>query len=164
VAKTVLLIEGMTCHHCAERVESALRAVPGVFKVQIDWKSGRGLVEHAETVDPDGLTRVIALSAEGTAHQYKAEPVSGDKQAKGRGISGALFFPALLLPALCCGGVVILLPALAALSGFLASKWIGVALGLVLAVVLGPGTWWVLRRRRKVCATCLEAGSERARP
>jgi len=160
-AKTLLRIEGMTCHHCGERVESALRAVPGVFKVQIDWKSGRGLIEHEETIDPGGLKKVIGLSADGTAHQYKAEPVIGDEPFKDRGPRSPLFFFALLLPALCCGGGALLLPVLA---GFLASKWIGVVPGLVLAVVLGLGTWWFLRHRRKVCATCLEAGTERANP
>lgn len=42
-----LKIEGMTCGHCADRVERALAAVAGVSDVTVELASGSAVVEGA---------------------------------------------------------------------------------------------------------------------
>ncbi len=40
-----LLITGMTCGHCRQAVESAIRDVPGVTEVHVDLDQGRATVQ-----------------------------------------------------------------------------------------------------------------------
>ena len=44
---TILSIGGMTCDHCAMRVQKALAAVPGVRSVAVDRESNRATVTAA---------------------------------------------------------------------------------------------------------------------
>jgi len=39
-------VQGMTCSECENEVESALKKVPGVLKVQADAKNGVALIEY----------------------------------------------------------------------------------------------------------------------
>lgn len=43
--KTVLKIEGMTCEGCAAGASQAIRNVPGITSVQVDFKSGRANIQ-----------------------------------------------------------------------------------------------------------------------
>ncbi len=36
VEKTTLAVEGMTCNHCKNAVEKAVRALPGVMAAEVD--------------------------------------------------------------------------------------------------------------------------------
>jgi len=44
-------VAGIDCEGCAPPIIKALRAVPGVSNVQLDWKSGRVSVDLAPTAD-----------------------------------------------------------------------------------------------------------------
>ena len=160
---SLLRVDGMTCEHCGGRVVSALRSVPGVSAVQMDWRVGRCEIHHESTATAAELIKAVARASAGSRHKYSAkllEDAGETIQNRGRGslirvLLAAL--PCLLL----CGGAAITLPAIGA---FLASKWIGVVPGLALGVVFGVGTWWLVKRRRNVCATCLNNGSEAPNP
>ncbi|HZK29050.1 MAG TPA: heavy metal translocating P-type ATPase, partial [Clostridia bacterium] len=56
----VLLVEGMTCGHCAARVEKALSAVPGVKNVQVDLETGRVTVRVQGVVERVDLEAAVA--------------------------------------------------------------------------------------------------------
>lgn len=43
-------IQGMTCDHCARRVEKALRAEPGVREVRVDRSAAQATVTFDKTV------------------------------------------------------------------------------------------------------------------
>lgn len=45
----ILKIEGMSCGHCVDHVESALKGVEGVTKVEVSLEDKQALV----TTDPD---------------------------------------------------------------------------------------------------------------
>lgn len=53
-----LLVEGMTCAHCAESVRRALLGVPGVREAAVDLASGRTVV-HCEGCDPEALVGAV---------------------------------------------------------------------------------------------------------
>ena len=42
--RTVVLIDGMTCEGCAAIAEQAIRSVPGVLAVEVDYQSKRAVV------------------------------------------------------------------------------------------------------------------------
>ncbi|EGP5214171.1 copper chaperone CopZ [Enterococcus faecium] len=42
-------IEGMSCNHCAARVEEAVSALDGVQKVKVNLKKANGTVKFDET-------------------------------------------------------------------------------------------------------------------
>jgi len=48
--KMTLHIEGMTCKHCVQHVEEALKAVPGVTSAKVNLKSETAVVEHTDAV------------------------------------------------------------------------------------------------------------------
>ncbi|MFR0968717.1 MAG: heavy-metal-associated domain-containing protein [Coprococcus sp.] len=50
--KKILLIEGMTCVNCQNRVEQALRNMAGISKVQVSYSNGQAEIEF----DGDILT------------------------------------------------------------------------------------------------------------
>ncbi|GBD11325.1 hypothetical protein HRbin23_00983 [bacterium HR23] len=72
---TVLRIEGLTCDLCGKRVADALRRLPGVVRVEVDWRSGRCQVSHEDGVTIGDLVETVANAARGTWHQYTATPV-----------------------------------------------------------------------------------------
>ncbi len=45
-------IEGMSCNHCAARVEEAVSALDGVQKVKVNLKKANGTVKFDETKSP----------------------------------------------------------------------------------------------------------------
>jgi copper chaperone CopZ len=59
MAKAVLHIEGMSCGHCVNAVNQALRSVPGVEVEQVTM--GRAEVRYDErTADPSRLEAAVA--------------------------------------------------------------------------------------------------------
>ena len=159
---TVLRVEGMTCQHCGERVTSALRSVPGVVDVQIDWRQGRVQVQHPGTVRDNSLIKAVEKAAADTEHRYSAIFIKDEEGTKKtnrlRGpLAMLLILPLCLL--LCGGGVI----GISIVGAFLASKWVGVGPGLAVAAVVGFGTWWVLRRRQRVCSICVSKDREGAK-
>lgn len=66
---TRLRIEGMHCGNCKTKVETALRAVPGVTQAQVDLMFHKATVTH----DP-ARASVDALIAAVESSGYKAKP------------------------------------------------------------------------------------------
>lgn len=46
------VVQGMNCNSCVERVQKAVRQLPGIASVQVDLASGVAAVEH----EPDKVT------------------------------------------------------------------------------------------------------------
>ena len=59
IERKVLLIEGMTCVNCQNRIEQALRNISGISKVYVSYSKGQAEIEF----DNDILTqdRIIAV-------------------------------------------------------------------------------------------------------
>jgi cation transport ATPase len=161
----VLEVEGTTCARCERRVRSALRAVPGVLDVQADWRKGRCQVWYLSGSNTEeDLIQAIEAASPDKQHRFSAKLAvdgKGSLLSDRRGASSLLIILAALPCLLLCGGAAVILPAVA---GFLAGNLIGVVPGLALGALFGLGTWWVVRRRRKECATCLNRDREGAKP
>lgn len=66
-------VKGMNCGSCAERVESAVRQLPGISSVRVDLASGDVLVEHQpEKVTAEQICEKI--SAAGYAANIASQP------------------------------------------------------------------------------------------
>jgi copper chaperone len=64
LTRTTLEVKGMTCGHCVQAVENALKGEKGVRTVQVDLEEGRATVEHSA----DGTSAqelALAVQAEG---------------------------------------------------------------------------------------------------
>jgi len=68
MASVHLNVSGMTCDHCRGRVESAVKAVVGVYGVYVDLAEG-----SAEVDFDDGKTNQDALAEAITSAGYQAE-------------------------------------------------------------------------------------------
>jgi len=60
--KVVLQIEGMTCAHCVQHVEEALKTVQGVKSVKANLKTKTAVVEHESGVNPAALKAAVEES------------------------------------------------------------------------------------------------------
>ena len=56
---TTLNVTGMSCGSCVRHITSALRAVPGVSKVNVQLREGIVQVRHAETASVDELLEAV---------------------------------------------------------------------------------------------------------
>ena len=56
---TVLKVAGMSCGSCVHHVTSALQAVPGVSKVNVQLRSGKVEVQHAEGASVEELLEAL---------------------------------------------------------------------------------------------------------
>ena len=54
---TTITVEGMSCEHCEQTVEEALREVPGVTAASADRETARADVDGE--ADPDALVRAV---------------------------------------------------------------------------------------------------------
>ena len=54
-----ILIEGMSCQHCVQHVESALRQVAGVRSVKVDLSRKKATVGADASVSDDQLKNAI---------------------------------------------------------------------------------------------------------
>jgi copper chaperone CopZ len=73
VKVTQLVVWGMGCHNCANRVHNSLISLNGVLQVQVDHAMGMAFVEH----DPDKTSTDELISAVTNAggdgrHEYSA--------------------------------------------------------------------------------------------
>ena len=73
---TELIVEGMTCGACANRVERALRKVDGV-QASVNYATGRAAVTHPAGVRPDDLVAVIERAGY-TARPPEPDPAEED--------------------------------------------------------------------------------------
>lgn len=77
VVRTIFKIDGMTCEGCAAGLSEAIRQVSGVRGVQVDFKTGRAVVE-SEGCCPVPQQRIVsAVKAAG----FEASPSSDLEQA-----------------------------------------------------------------------------------
>ncbi|MFO8034377.1 MAG: heavy metal translocating P-type ATPase [Candidatus Bipolaricaulota bacterium] len=53
-------IEGMTCGHCAQAVERALREVPGVLTAEVSLEDGQATVTSSDEVSTEQLAQAVA--------------------------------------------------------------------------------------------------------
>ena len=79
--KVELRVQGMTCEHCAQRVEKALRAVDGVKAVGVDYKAGHGTVDVEGPIPSDALTAAVRTAG------YDAQVVEAPSAAMRPGTS-----------------------------------------------------------------------------
>ena len=56
--KKTIKIEGMTCGHCVESVDTALNALKGISEVKVDLEGNKATVE-AENVDDKTIKEAI---------------------------------------------------------------------------------------------------------
>ena len=56
-AKEVLAVDGMSCGHCEQAVETGLKEIPGVTKAKADHKAGRVEISYGEPVPDWGAVR-----------------------------------------------------------------------------------------------------------
>ncbi|MBY8871713.1 heavy-metal-associated domain-containing protein [Micromonospora sp. PLK6-60] len=52
-------VQGMTCGHCVNAVNTELRAIPGVDDVQVDLASGQVTVTSEHPLDPDTVRAAV---------------------------------------------------------------------------------------------------------
>lgn len=57
--QVVIQVEGMSCNHCVNSVEGALKKVPGVVSAKVNLKDKNVTVEHEDGVDVDTLKEAI---------------------------------------------------------------------------------------------------------
>lgn len=73
---TRLKVSGMTCGHCAQAVEKALRGSPGVRNATVHLDSGAAEVEYEESrVAPEQL--ISAVEEEGYSARFDGSPAGG---------------------------------------------------------------------------------------
>ncbi len=63
MTQIILKITGMTCQHCVQAVNQALRSVPGVEQVEVNLDSGTAVIQG--TAERDRL--IAAVTEEGYA-------------------------------------------------------------------------------------------------
>ena len=56
---TEIKIDGMSCSHCVNRIETALKRINGVKTVDISLEGKTALVEHDETILPALLFETV---------------------------------------------------------------------------------------------------------
>ena len=57
--RKIVNIEGMTCEHCAKKIETALENLVDVSKVKIDLKNKQAIISYDSTLDEILITEVI---------------------------------------------------------------------------------------------------------
>lgn len=57
MAKKTVKVEGMMCEGCVEKVDNALKAVPGVTSVDVNLKKGTATVEG--DADDEALVKAV---------------------------------------------------------------------------------------------------------
>jgi copper chaperone CopZ len=59
MTKTILMVDGMMCGVCRNKVETALENLEGVTEVNINTASGKTEVIHSEDVTPEMLIAAV---------------------------------------------------------------------------------------------------------
>src|SRR5436309_1680633 len=74
MAQQTLHVAGMHCASCVDRVERALRAVPGVGDVAVNLALGQARVESADGTPP--APAALRQAVEGAGYSLTAQPVA----------------------------------------------------------------------------------------
>ncbi len=57
------VVQGMNCNSCVERVQKAIRQLPGIASVQVDLPSGAVVVDHEpDKATPEQIRQQIAAA------------------------------------------------------------------------------------------------------
>ena len=156
----VLSVDGMTCNHCALRVQEALQGVAGVEGVRVDLAGAKAMVRRSTKSGTSDAALVGALEKAGYA--AKVESAAGGVPQKAR-----------LQPwtrALLLGAPVTLILMVAewglGLGMDRTYEWIALALTLPVQVLVGAqfyqGAWRQLRSGRSNMDTLVSIGSTAA--
>lgn len=57
--RKIINIEGMTCEHCSQKIETALENLVDVSKAKVDLKKKRAIVTYENTIDEILLQNTI---------------------------------------------------------------------------------------------------------
>ncbi|HOO59279.1 MAG TPA: heavy metal-associated domain-containing protein [Candidatus Mcinerneyibacteriales bacterium] len=57
--KEIIIVEGMTCHHCGMAVRRAIEQLPGVKEIVVDLATGRIEVTGEEALDRERIRRSV---------------------------------------------------------------------------------------------------------
>lgn len=63
--ETTILIEGMHCDGCADRVRRVLEREPGVRRAEVSLEAGRARVEHGDDASLEGIVRAVQRAGYG---------------------------------------------------------------------------------------------------
>lgn len=159
-SSVVLLVDGMTCNHCALRVQEALKDLPGVEGVRVDLAAARATVRRStEAVVPDSVL-VHALEAAGYAARVESAAPMANPKTRHQPWTRALLL-----------GAPVTLILMAAEWGLglgmnRTYQWIALALTLPIQVLVGAqfyqGAWRQLRSGRSNMDTLVSIGSTAA--
>lgn len=58
VGKKTLIVEGMTCQHCENRVQEAINRIPGA-SADVSFRKGRAVVSVAREISEDTLKEAV---------------------------------------------------------------------------------------------------------
>lgn len=57
--ETIIKVEGMTCGHCKQSVETALKNLDGVQSAAVDLENGDVTVTHEDNVTKEEMSEAI---------------------------------------------------------------------------------------------------------
>ena len=57
--KIVVKIDGMSCSHCAKRVEEGLKKIDNVKSVKVDLNNKKATVTYKDSIDTDMIEKTI---------------------------------------------------------------------------------------------------------
>lgn len=57
--KTIIVVSGMSCEHCASRVKSALEKEKGIKKVSVDLKTNTVTFTSSKELELDKIKEII---------------------------------------------------------------------------------------------------------
>ncbi|MDO5068546.1 MAG: cation transporter [Propionibacteriaceae bacterium] len=58
--RTTYIITGMTCGNCAKHITEELQEIDGVTAAQVDWESGRAIIESENHIPYDAVIAAVA--------------------------------------------------------------------------------------------------------
>lgn len=57
--KIVVKIDGMSCSHCAKRVEEGLKKIDNVKSVKVDLNNKKATITYKDSIDTDMIEKTI---------------------------------------------------------------------------------------------------------
>ena len=103
-AKANLVITGMTCAGCVHTIEKQLKALPGVFRADVNLATGTASIDYAPgQIGVEELARAVEKAGYAARETDKGVPEGGDEQAEARQwkrkliVSGVFTAPLLVL-------------------------------------------------------------------
>ena len=103
-AKADLVITGMTCAGCVHTIEKQLKALPGVFRANVNLATGTASIDYDPgQIAVEELARAVEKAGYAAREADKSMPEGGDEQAEARQwkrkliVSGVFTAPLLVL-------------------------------------------------------------------